>query len=228
MSRLGLGGFFGLGGIVAFAIDGGDFAAHGAEIGGELAAVVNGVNEAELEKEDGGLLDHAAEVHDFDELFAGKFGKSVEISGVSLFVPCSDFERCFHVFWNRYGAGVKDAVDDGYEKHVVGDGDVAKKFVGGFGASVRLVVHFVFRDGVENFFGGAAFVFERAEKEVVEQEVSLFGGHVNHCESPCYLEFRQGIIGVNSTPKWSQAGTAGSREVDVAIDVFVGFERVEL
>src|SRR6266404_5809690 len=46
MSRLGLGGFFGLGGIVAFAIDGGDFAAHGAEIGGELAAVVNGVNEA--------------------------------------------------------------------------------------------------------------------------------------------------------------------------------------
>ena len=34
--------------------------------------MVNGMNEAELEKEDGGLLDHAAEVHDFDELLAGK------------------------------------------------------------------------------------------------------------------------------------------------------------
>ena len=38
---------------------------------------------------------------------------------------------------------------------------------------------------------------------------------------------------MNSTPKWSQAGTAGSREVDLAVDVFVGFEartgkRVEL
>ena len=42
---------------------------------------------------------------------------------------------------------------------------------------------------------------------------------------------------MNSTPKWSQAGTAGSRDVDVAVevavDVFVGFEartgkRVEL
>jgi hypothetical protein len=190
MSRRGLGGFFGQGGIVAFPVDGGDFAAHGAEIGGELAAMVDGVNHAELEKQDGGLLDQAAEVHDFDELFAGKFGKGLEISGVGLFVPCSDFERGFHIFGDCYGAGVKDAVDDGYQEHVVGDRDVAKQFVGGFGACVRLIIHFIDWDGVENFFSGAAFVFERAEKEVVEQEVSLFGGHVNHGESPCYLEFR--------------------------------------
>src|SRR6266481_4129924 len=102
--RLGLGGLFGQGGVVAFAIDGGDFAAHGAEIGGELAAMVNGVDEAELEKEDGGLLDHAAEVHDFDELLAGKLGKGFEIFGVSLLVPRGDFERGFHVFGNRYSA----------------------------------------------------------------------------------------------------------------------------
>ena len=187
---LGLSGLFGQGGVVAFAVDGRDFTAHGAEIGGELAAMVDGVDEAKLEIEYGGLLNQAAKVHDFDQFFAGKFGQGIEVFGVSLFVPCGDFVRCFYIFWNRYGAGVKGAVDDGYEKHVVGHGDMAKKFVGGFGASVRLVVHFVFRDGVENFFGGAAFVFERAEKEVVEQEVSLFGGHVNHGESPCYLEFR--------------------------------------
>src|SRR5216683_1372011 len=113
--RLGLGGLFGQGGVVAFAVDGGDFTAHRAEIGGELAAMVDGVDEAELEKEHGGLLDQAAKVHDFDQLFAGKFGQGVEV------------------------------------------------------------------------FGVAAFVFERAEKEVVEQEVSLFGGHVNHRASPCYL-----------------------------------------
>ena len=131
MSRLDLGGFFGQGGVVAFAVDGGDFAAHGTEIGGELAAMVDGVNQAELEKQDGGLLDQAAEVHDFDELFAGKFAEGFEISGVSLFVPCSDFERGFHIFGDCYCAGVKDAVDDGDEEHIVGDRDVAKKFVGG-------------------------------------------------------------------------------------------------
>jgi len=181
---LGLSGFFGLGGVVAFAVDGGDFAAHGAELSGELAAMMNGVGEADLEKEDGGLLEHAAEVHDFDELFAGELGEGVEIFGVCLFVPGSDFERRFHVFWNRHGSGVKDAIDDGYEKHVVGDRNVAKKFVGGFGAGVRLIVHFVCRDGFEDFFSGAAFRFQRAEKKVVEQEVSLFGSHVNHGESP--------------------------------------------
>ena len=93
MSCRGLGGFFGQGGVVAFAVDGGDFAAHGAKIGRKLAAMMNGVEEAELEKEDGGLLEQAAEVNDFGELFAGKFGKGFEIFGVRLFVPCGDFAR---------------------------------------------------------------------------------------------------------------------------------------
>jgi hypothetical protein len=61
---------------------------------------------------------------------------------------------------------------------------MAEQFVGGFGASVGLVVHFVGWDSFENFSGGAAFVFERAEEKIVEEEVSLFGGHVNHDEAP--------------------------------------------
>src|SRR5882724_1311564 len=90
-SSLGLGGFFGQGGVVAFAVDGGDFATHGSEISGELAPMVNSVVEAKLEEEDGGLLEHAAEVDDFGELFSREFGECVEIFGVSLFVPGGNF-----------------------------------------------------------------------------------------------------------------------------------------
>src|ERR1700745_924941 len=102
-SRLGLGGFFGLSGVVAFAVDGGNFATHRAEIGGELTAMVNGVDEAELEKEDGGLLEHAAEGHDFEKLFGSEFGEGIEMFGVGLFVPRSDFLRSFHVFGYHHG-----------------------------------------------------------------------------------------------------------------------------
>ncbi len=66
------GGFFGFGGIVTFSIDGRDFAAHGAQIGGELSAVVDGVLDAEIEIGDGGKLEHAAEVHDAGGLLGGK------------------------------------------------------------------------------------------------------------------------------------------------------------
>src|SRR5258708_24266210 len=48
--------------VVAFAVDRGHFRAHGAEIGGELSAMVDSVIGAERQKADSRKLEHAAEV----------------------------------------------------------------------------------------------------------------------------------------------------------------------
>jgi hypothetical protein len=44
---------------------------------------------------------------------------------------------------------------------------VAKQFVGGLGAGVGLITGLVGGNGFDDFFGGAAFVFQCAEKNVV-------------------------------------------------------------
>jgi len=181
---LGGGGFFGEGGVVAFSVDGGDFAAHGTEISGELAAVVNGVVEAEPEKKDCGLLEDAAEVDDFSELFAGKFCEGLEIFGVGLFVPIGNFGWCREGIRNFNGAGIEDAVDGSFEKEIFGDGDMADQFDGGFGAWVGLVRGFIGGNSFQDFFGGAGLRLERGKKNIVKQEVRLFWSEIGHGESP--------------------------------------------
>jgi len=176
-----------LGGVVAFAVNGWDFAAHGAEIGGQLAAVVNGVVQAELEKEDGGLLEHAPEIHDFGELFAGEFGKRVEIFGVGLFVPRGDFARSVDAVRNFDGTGIEGAVDGSFEEEIFRNGDMADQFDGGFGAGIGLVRGLVRRNGFEDFFGGAGFGFQCGKINIVKQEMRLVGGEVGHGESPLQL-----------------------------------------
>jgi hypothetical protein len=182
--RLGLSGFFGLGGVVAFAVDGGNFAAHGTEIGGELAAVVNGVAESELEEHNGGHLDHAAEVDDFGELFAGKFADGIEVFGEFFLVPCGDLRGSGGVVGNFDTAGIEGAVDDCFEEKEFGGGDVAEEFVGGFGAGIGLVVESIRGNGLEDFFGGAAFALQGTGKKIVKNGVGLFWGESSHYESP--------------------------------------------
>src|SRR6516162_9280023 len=68
----GLRGFFGLFGIVTFSVNRGDFAAHGAQIGGELSAMVDGVVQVELKVGDGGQLESSAKVESLGELVASE------------------------------------------------------------------------------------------------------------------------------------------------------------
>src|SRR5258708_22093477 len=152
--------------------------------------MVNGVTKAELEKHDGGHLEQTAEVDDFGELFAGEIGERCKILGVGFFVPRGDFRGGHGGFRNFYAAGIEDAVDDRFEEKEFGGGDVAEKFVGGFGAGIGLVGSFVGGDGFQDFFGGAAFGFHGGEEDVVQQEVSLFGGDVGHFD----LLIRGGLL----------------------------------
>ena len=52
--NLGCGARFGFGGIVAFAVDRGNLAAHGTKVGGKLATMMDGVVHGELEIGSGG------------------------------------------------------------------------------------------------------------------------------------------------------------------------------
>jgi hypothetical protein len=184
MSRRGLGGFFGQGGVVAFAVDGGDFAPHGTEIGRKLTAMMNGVAEAEEEKKDRGLLEEAAEVNDFGELFSGKFTEGVEIFGVGLFVPSGDFGRSGDAVRNFDGTRTEDTVDGSFDEEIVGDGDVPDQFDSGFGARVRLVSGFVRGNCFQNSLGGAGFRLHRGKKNIMKKEVRLFRREASHRESP--------------------------------------------
>src|SRR5437660_11988834 len=101
--------------------------------------MVNGVNEAELQEEDGGLLEESAKVDDLDKLISGGFREGVEIFRVSLFVPSRDFGGPFDVLGNGHAAGLECAIEYGLDEEIIGDCDVARKFDGGLGARIRLV-----------------------------------------------------------------------------------------
>src|SRR6202022_5042036 len=81
------------GGIVAFAIDGGHLAAHGAEIGGELPAMVNGVVQRKIENRYGGHLHQSAKVDDFGELLARKIGEARKISAEGMAITRPNLRR---------------------------------------------------------------------------------------------------------------------------------------
>src|ERR1700676_555610 len=177
---LALGGFAGLGVVVAFAVDGGDFGAHGAEVHGELAAMMDGMAHAELEEADGGKLEQAAEIDDLDERLAAHLA-----DGGEVFVEGSGVEggRVGGVFDGvRAGPGprVESAVDDGVVKAIFGGDDVPGKLEGGLGDGIGAVVAFVERDGFDDFFGGAMFVLQGGQEGFVEPEFGLLDGHVFH------------------------------------------------
>ena len=147
--------------------------------------MMNGVNEAELQEEDGGLLEESAKVDDLDELIASGFRERVEIFRISLFVPSSDFGGRFDVLGNSHAAGIECAIEYGLDEEIIGDCDVTSEFDSGLGARIGLVGSLVGWNGCEDFLGGAAFILHGAQKKVVKQCVSLFCGHFSHSESPC-------------------------------------------
>src|SRR5882724_944705 len=139
--------------------------------------MVNGVNEAELQEQDGGLLEESAKVDDLDELISGGFRECVEICRISLFVPSSDFGGRFDVLGNRHAAGIECAIEYGLDEEIISDCDVTSEFDSGLGASIGLVGSLVGWNGFQDFLGGAAFILNSAQKKVVKQCVSLFCGH---------------------------------------------------
>src|SRR6266478_7136640 len=97
--------------VVAFAVNGRHLRAHTAEVRSELAAVMNGVVQAEDGKLDGGPLEHPAKIHDLHQLLATHLSKSFEVFRVTLLVPGSNFSRGLDVFRNHRRVGVEHAVD---------------------------------------------------------------------------------------------------------------------
>src|SRR5437867_575812 len=156
--------------------------------------MVNGVSKAELQEEDGGLLEESAKVDDLDELIASGFRERVEIFRVSLFVPSGDFGGRFDVLGNSHASGIEYAIEYGLDEEIISDCDVASEFDGGLGASIGLVGTLVGWNGFEDFLGGAAFILHGAKKKVVKQCVSLFCGHFSHGESPCRVSSANELV----------------------------------
>src|SRR5713226_2940610 len=152
----GLGGFARLGVVEAFAVDGGDFGAHAAQVAGELAAMVDGVVHANLDEGDGGKLEDAAEIGDFDEVIAFELRELFEIAGEIFGVPGGDLGGGLDAF-GQAGGGGEFGVDGRFEEAHFGGGDVAHQFHRGPGEWIGAVVGFIGGDGFEDFFGGAGF-----------------------------------------------------------------------
>ena len=220
MSHRGLRGFLGQGAVVAFAVDGGDFAPHGTEIGRKLTAMMNGVVEAEQEKKDGGLLEEAAEVNDFGELFAGKFGEGVEIFAVGLFVPSSDFARSGDAVRNFDGTRTEDTIDGSFDEEIFGDGDVPDQFDSGFGARIRLVSSFVRGNSFQNSFGGAGFGPHCGKKNIMKEEVRLFRREAGHRDLLFGRNHRDEFYSETGNQRELGAGTASGKRTRRRVSPF--------
>ncbi len=92
-----------------------------------------------------------------------------------LEIPGGHFGGSLDGLGQASGGGGKFGVDRGFEKTHFGGGNVAHQVDGGSGTGIGSVVGFVGGNGFENFFGGAAFVFERAEQEILQPEFGEFG-----------------------------------------------------
>ena len=104
-----------------------------------------------------------------------------------FFVPCSNLLRSGGAVRDFDGSRIEDAVNRGAGEEKFRGGDVAKELVSGHGAGVGLIAEPIGGDRFENFFCGAAFIFDEAEENVVEQEVGLFGSDIRHCEFSPYM-----------------------------------------
>ncbi len=170
----GLGGFAGLGIVEAFAVNRGDFGAHAAQVTGELAAMVDAVVHADLHEGDGGELEDAAEVGDFDEVLAFELRELFKIARQIFGIPGGDFGGSLDGLGQARGSG-EFGVDGRFEEAHFGPGDVAHQVDGGSGTGIGAVVRFAGGDGFEDFLGGAAFVFQRAEQEILQPEFGEVG-----------------------------------------------------
>ena len=144
-------GFARLGVVEAFAVNRGDFGAHAPQIAGELAAMVDAVVHANLHEGDGGELEDAAEVGDFDEVIAFELRELFEIAREGFRIPCGHFGRRLDAV-GQCGGGGKFGVDGGFEEAHFRGGDVAHQVDGGSGKGIGSVVGFAGGDGFENFF----------------------------------------------------------------------------
>src|SRR6202007_1638352 len=103
------GGFAGLGGVVAFAVDGRNFGAHAPQVGRKLPAVMNGMDHAEHYEGNGRALEHAAKIHHLHELVTGELRQGLEIHCEPLLIPSRDFLRSLYAIGQSGGVDVEDA-----------------------------------------------------------------------------------------------------------------------
>src|SRR5262249_23355560 len=123
LPRLSLGGFAGLGRIVAFAVDRRDLTAHGAQIRGKLPAMMGGMQNADLREADCRQLKKAAKVDDFDERLAMQLGQLGKVFLEPFHVKRSDIRRSLDRFRLRPRRGIERAVQNGFEEANLGHGD---------------------------------------------------------------------------------------------------------
>src|SRR5712692_465505 len=101
-----LSGFLGLRAVVTLAVNGRYLCAHTAQVRSELAAVMNGVVQAEDRKLDRRPLEHPAKIHDLHQLLAAHVSERFEVFRVTLLVPGSNLSRRLDVFRNHRRVGV--------------------------------------------------------------------------------------------------------------------------
>ena len=160
--------------VETFAVDGGDFRAHAAEVAGELAAMVNAVVHADLQEGYSGKLEEAAEVGDLHEVIPFELGKLIEIAGEIFGIPSGNFGGGLDGV-RQSSCGWKFGVDGGLEEADLSSGDVADEFHGALGNGIGTVLGFVGRDGFEDFLGRAMLVFQSAEQDIVEPKFGQVG-----------------------------------------------------
>ncbi len=150
------------------AVDGGALAAHGAEVGGELAAMVDVVVVEELEVSRGWHVEEAVEVDGRAELF-GAHGFDFGEAGLDRrFVPGGEvgagLDRGGHGLFAHREIQRGDAV----EEPNVDARDVPAEFHGGFRLGVGTIVVVGVGDGAKYFRGDGPFGGEALEQEGAE------------------------------------------------------------
>ncbi len=131
--------FWWIGLIGAFDVDGWDWGSHGAEVGGELATVVCGVADGDVEVRDGGVVAEADVIELLCEAVGGELLQQGDALGGAFGVPGGEGLAGGGGFgWARVWAEL--AVEDGVEKPEFTDGDVAGELEGGHADGARLVL----------------------------------------------------------------------------------------
>src|SRR5262249_25184146 len=178
--KLALGGLASFGAVVAFAINGGDLAAHWPKIRRKLAPVMNRMVQRDLCEADGRQLKQPAKINNLDQPLAVKLPELLKAFCEPIRIVDGDIGACLRGIRPRLGAAVESSIEHGVEKANFGRGDVPGEFKRRLGVEIGSIVGLGRRYGFDDAFRGAMFVLQGTQQYVVQPEFGMFDRHCFH------------------------------------------------
>jgi len=166
---MGLSGLFCCGGIVAFTVNRGDLAAHGAQVCGKLSAMMNAVVQRKSQIGYRRTLEKTAEIDVLQQLLTRHPADLLRIFGEGVGEPLRDLRPGLHGFRTMIGRKVESPGDNAAVKTMLGCDDVSGELHGGFRVGIGAIIAIGLRDGLDDRSRGAMLVLD-CRKRVLKQK----------------------------------------------------------